>query len=391
MRPNINSSSLLFVNGFCGILIILISIDVYSQYTPLSIFGNIIKFILVLFFSIYANWLIKIRMRKHDVLLFLFMALSLVLNYNDSYFSVKDYFKVSLYYLIYIFAYFIIMNGVVRQPLLSVLLIKAAFWFSFANAMFRALLSYLEIVPEWNYNWSAFLLVSLYIILRRGRANFLLGLILLSFVALILQSRGVFLAGISYVLIVLLYRINIIKSGFFSGLLPHIFSTLILAVPLAIVLTIEWGLNEQGRLELELIGKSGGLSGRELGYALFFDKLSTLGGISNVLIFGGGATSLYVDAGVGHIDDYAHIYGAGLQFMLFFGVPLSYLFFWRIGKHIAESRINAESKWALVGYTLIVANAYSALSLMHFSLGFLVLLICYQAQPLLCKSSIRVV
>ena len=46
------------------------------------------------------------------------------------------------------------------------------------------------------------------------------------------------------------------------------------------------------------------------------------------------------------IDDYAHIYSASLQFILFFGLPIAYWFFVKIGRFIVSLDCSDAFKYA---------------------------------------------
>jgi hypothetical protein len=355
------------------LFLIIAAVDVLTQYTPLNIFGLRLNFVLILLYMLVLPFLARVRFKKSDIVFLCVIVLSLALNYNSYSFSDYEYLKVSSYTLLFIFSYLLIIR--LKGVILSAFFIEFIIFFSLANIIGRFYLSEIGAVHDWNYNWSAILFITMLLILYKNSHKLVLIIFPLSFLMLYIGSRGAFLAGFIFSLTLLAGKFGMLPK-IKSEILPHLFSLIMIITPFVLIWLVMQNLDDYGRISLGFLGKSGQLSGRELGYALYFDRLSDQGGVVQTLIFGGGAQQLYVISdNENFIDDYAYIYSASLQFILFFGLPIAHWFFVKVGRFIVSLDCGDGFKYALMAFVVILSVSYSVLSLMHFSLGFLILLL----------------
>ena len=74
--------------------IIIATIDVFTQYTPLNVFGLRLNIILTLIFIFLFNSLLKIKLRIFDIAFLLVITLSMAVNYNNYSYSNFEYLKI---------------------------------------------------------------------------------------------------------------------------------------------------------------------------------------------------------------------------------------------------------------------------------------------------------
>ena len=358
------------------IFIIIAAVDVLTQYTPLHVIGLWLHFVMIAFYGLALPFLLRIRFKRSDILFLILCALSLALNFNNYSFSNYEYLRVSFYTLIFLFSYLLLMR--LKETVVSVRIIKFLLFISAANIIVRFALNKAGIVIEWNYNWSAILFLVPIIILYRDNNKLIWIGFISSFIVFYIGSRGSFLAVFMFSIVLLFGKMGMLPK-IRPKLLPHLFSLIMIIAPFVLIWVVSQSIDQYGHASIDIVstlGKGGSLSGRELAYVFYFDLLRDQGGVLNTLIFGGGTQNLYIlsynDA---YMDKYAYIYSASLQFILFFGLPITYWFFWKIGNFIVYLESGYEFKYAVMIFVIIVSNSYGVLSLMHFSLGFLILLL----------------
>jgi len=252
------------------IFFLISSVDVLTQYSSLSIFGYNLHFFYTFIFFIFA---FCIKIKKNSLYVFIVASILLIVNYRLSVYSEFEFLKMVAYFSIYLFiyVYLVQLTDVKLPPKIILLVLIAALLFF----IFRYYL-YVNEKVEYNYNWTLFLLLSCLIILATRRSHLFIGLLILMLLSLVSGARGMFLIAFSVSIVILLpysfYKKTILRNIRLTSLL---FSIAMLIIPILLSIFVSESINADGRIETSYLSKSG-LSGRELGYSLYFDYLSDI-------------------------------------------------------------------------------------------------------------------